>query len=546
MTRDGNPMFRLFTSSLAVTLALALTVTSQPATSAVEASLDEVAAQSGSYEVTSADGTVLRGWVYLPQGVAPFATVLEFTPYINNNGSFADPGPGGLRYLVDAGFAVARVSVRGTGRSSGCLQFGGPIDAEDVTAVVNDLAEQPWSNGRVGMTGHSYPGWTSDMGVAVEPEPLKAVAVNAGVIDLWSLLTRRGAPLVALGAAFAPAWTAQTGLLNEGLPERTGCLAYPFHIANNSEVEVTGDRTDWFAARSLEDDLTGTRVPMLRGNGLSMFGEGHILQVEGLWERLRPDRTRFLLGQYIHSGQYPAAHVPEWPDMVTAWFDHYLRGGPRVLRPGVVDYEDDDGTWHTADSWPPRSRDAIVHLSGDAVVADGTPVEPADTTFVSADTDPGLNVEALEPHIHVSACGPHQALYVSPPLAEDVLLAGNFEVDATLTSTLPGGNFAVYLWKTTGDGSCPDLDARGFARGLMDLRHWAQAGRSRDFPVGEPTSFTLRSHPFASQLRAGERLVVAVGGGSVELTPDARKPVLTLNGGTFRLPVVTGELRFED
>jgi hypothetical protein len=187
----------------------------------------------------------------------------------------------------------------------------------------------------------------------------------------------------------------------------------------------------------------------------------------------------------------------------------------------------------------------VVRLSGNKVVPDGTPVQPADQTFVSADIDPGINVEAGDPRYAVAACGPYQGLYVSQPVAEDALLAGNFEVDVTLTSTLLGGNFAVFVWKTAGDGSCPDPQATVAARAMMDLRHWLVEGRSHDFPIGLPTTFTLRSQPFASQLRKGERLVVAVGGGAVEITPDPLHPLLTVNAGTFRIPVVSGELRFE-
>lgn len=507
-----------------------------PATAAEEETID--------YALTTPDGVTLRGWIFLPEAPRPIATVLEYTPYIDNNGSNASRGPGGLAYLVDAGFAVARVSVRGTGRSGGCLQFGGPIDVDDVTAVINDLAQQPWSNGNIGMTGHSYPAWTSDMGAAAAPAPLKAVVPTSGVIDLWTLLTRRGAPLTGgLGALFAPAWTAQTSLVNEGAPEHLRCPSLPVHYANNSETLTTGDRTDWFAARSTQDGLTGTRVPMLRTNGLIPIGEGHVLQIEGLWERLRADRTRFMLGQWGHSPP-PSGERPEWRQMVVGWFDHYLRGGPRSVAAGVVEYQDDAGAWHAADRWPPKADETVVHLSGDEIVADGSPVAPADATFLSADTDPGLNVEVGNPRYNVAACGPHQALYVSPPVAQDTLLAGNFDVDVTLSSTLPGGNFAVYLWKTSGDGSCPDPNATAVVRALMDLRHWKYEGRSIDFPVAASTSFTLRSQPFASQLRAGERLVVAVGGGSVELTPDPLHPALTLHAATFRLPVVDGALSF--
>jgi predicted acyl esterase len=496
------------------------------------------------YSVTTRDGATLRGWVHLPAtGHAPYATVLEFTPYIDNNGSDSSEDLGGFDYLLNAGFALARVSVRGTGRSDGCLHFGDHVDVSDVTTVIDDLARQKWSTGSIGMVGHSYPAWTQDMAVTTAPAPLKAVVPTSGVSNFWSLLTRRGAPLAAgLGVLFAEAWTAQTSVANQGAPEHLRCPNLPVDYAANAETFTTGDRTAWFEQRILADREAGTRVPMLRSNGLQPVGEGHIMQIEGLWDRLRPDRTHFILGQWYH--ETPEAHRPEWPKTVVAWFDHYLRGGPKTVPTGVVEYQDDALKWHTADRWPPVSRTAVLKLSGTKVVPGDAHAGPADQTLVSGDADPGLAVEAEDPRIAVSACGPHQALYVSPPAAQDALLAGNFEVDAKLTSTLPGGNFAVFIWKTTGDGSCPDPTATVAARAMMDLRHWRVEGLSHDFPVGAPASFTLRSEPFASQLRKGERLVVAVGGGAVEITPDPLKPVLTVNAATFRIPVVAGDLRF--
>lgn len=490
-----------------------------------------------SYEVTTGDGVTLRGWVHLPAGEGPFPTILEFTPYIDNNGSNASNNLGGFGYLLEAGYALARVSVRGTGRSGGCLHFGDRADVEDVTTVIEDLARRSWSTGRLGMVGHSYPAWTQDMAVSTAPEPLKAVVPTSGVIDLWSLLTRRGAPLAGgTGILFAEAWTAQTSVVNEGAPEHLRCPNLPVDWANNAETATTGDRTAWFTERDLRDRMTGTRVPMLRSQGLQPVGEGHIMQVEGLWDRLRSDRTHFILGQWWH--QTPVAKRPEWPRTVVAWFDHYLRDAPQTVETGVVEYQDDAENWHTARRWPPPSTEQVLRLSGTEVVGAGEPIRPTDQTFNSADWDPGTNVEAGNPRYAVAACGSHQALYVSKPAAQDALIAGNFDVDVTLSSTLPGGNFAIFIWKTPASGSCPDRQAAVMGRAMMDLRHWLVEGRSRDFPVGARTSFTLRSQPFASLLRKGERLVVAVGGGAVEMTPDPLKPVLTIHNASFRIPVV--------
>ncbi|HEV2814150.1 MAG TPA: CocE/NonD family hydrolase [Solirubrobacteraceae bacterium] len=517
-------MRRRLTAMALVAVAAAL-VTAPAAPAAVEP-----------YETVTPDGVTLRGWVHLPDGPGPFAPILEFTPYLDNNGDDSSSDPGGYQYLVEAGFALARVSMRGTGRSGGCLQFGDDLDRQDVVHTVNDLARRPWSTGNVGMAGHSFPAWSGDMGVALRPAPLKAVLAESGVIDLWSLVTRRGAPLAAgLGALTHAVWLARTGTVNQGAPEHAQCPNLPEDTMGNAETARGGDRTPWFQARDLRPLLGDSPVPMLRSQGMLNMGEGHILQSEGLWQLLRPDRTRFMLGQWSHQ----APTRKDWPQTVTAWFDHYLRGGPQAVAPGVVEYQDDTMEWHTADRWPPRSRPAVVRLSGSKVVPDGERVEPADRTFGSVDVDPGPNVEPGNPRIAAAVCGPHQALWVSEPLAEDALLAGNFEVDLELSSTQPGGNFAVFVWKTSGSGGCPDSKASTVGRAMLDLRHWHTEGQSRDFPVSERTTFTLTSHPFASRLHKGERLVVAAGGGAVEMTPDQRKPMLTLHAATFRLPVVS-------
>lgn len=501
------------------------------------------------FDARSSDGTMLRGHVFLPkQAERPLATVLHFSPYFGGPGnSYRNTeeyaGTPEIAFLLDAGFALAAVSLRGTGRSDGCLRFGDEPDWRDGHAVIEAIAAQPWSNGRVGMYGHSYPAWSQFMAAATRPPALKAIVPTSGVIDLWSLLNRRGAPLTAgNGTAFAPLFT---GLTGHQPPQAIAQLACPDLAASyrdNAENTVTGDRTDFFARRDLRAHLVDSPVATMTTIGIvSGINDGHILQHEGLWEILRPDRTRFVLGEWSH--ETPTAHKKGWRDQVVGWFDHYLRGGPQTVPPGVVEYQDDSNAWHTTDRWPPPSRTATVHLSGAGVVPDGEPVEPVRGTFDSADNDPGLKTAPPDEktRLYNSTCGPHQLLFASRPLAEDTLLAGNFDADLTLTSSLPGGNLSLFLWRTAGSGACPDPTSSWFGRALMDLRHFETAGRSRDFPVGTPTRVRFRSHPMAALVRRGERIVVALGGGSSELEPDARHPRITVSGGTLTLPVATGD-----
>src|SRR4051794_3723689 len=250
-----------------VLAALALALTATPAAAATE--IDTVP-----FEAKADDGVVLRGHVYLPKGAPrPLATVLELSPYFEGPGhefERTDQFSGGdeVAFLLDAGFAFAAVSMRGTGQSDGCMRFGDKTDWQDAGTVVQTLAAQPWSNGSVGMYGHSYVAWSQMMTAAARPPALKAIVPTSGVYDLWSLLARRGAPLTGgLGTAFAPAFTGTTGHpppqgINQICPE----LLQDYN--DNFELSTTGDRTEFFEKRDLRAASTPSWVPVMPSLGI--------------------------------------------------------------------------------------------------------------------------------------------------------------------------------------------------------------------------------------------------------------------------------------
>ena len=92
------------------------------------------------FETAAADGIVLRGHAFLPEGrERPLATVLQFSPYFEDTDEVESSDSVGP-LLLDEGFAVSYVSMRGTGRSDGCLRFGDGTDWTDAHTVVQALA----------------------------------------------------------------------------------------------------------------------------------------------------------------------------------------------------------------------------------------------------------------------------------------------------------------------------------------------------------------------------------------------------------------------
>lgn len=557
------------------------------------------------FEVTNPDdGTVLRGHVYLPDTPPGerVGTVLVSSPYwgttreatdelARDDGTLA----GRADWFLAEGYAYAAVNLRGTGESGGCVTFGGLPDQRDGYHVVEGLADQPWSDGKIGMFGLSFDGWSQYMALAAHPPSLEAIVPVSGVIDYWSVITRNGASYVSGPAAY-PVFaglttTGLTRLLGGEEPhtraEHFACPEYPPDAVENTSIVHNGDRSPYWEERSYLDEIADSDVAVFAVNGMrptwvspetaSYGGEGHILQFESLWERLTPGKRRLLVGPWPHG--YPIlkgmsrAEANAWfRPMVLEWFDSYLRdasGGrpdaaaeagqardsgrqvghlraaghpPRTF--DKVLYVDDRQVSHDVTAWPPPADEVVLPLSGPELLRPGADAKAGQRTFQSSVHQLGTHDPDLR------RCTPDYLTYASPPLSRDVHLAGNFVADVSVSSTLPDGNLAAFLYAIDGEEVCPSPDARELGRALTDLRHWKYTGYGSAFPVNTPTRIPLLSLPFATTVEAGQRIVLVVAGDATELFTDPRKPAITVTtgpdeGSWLRLPVIEGTFEFE-
>lgn len=102
-----------------------------------------------------ADGTRLGATLYRPAGSEGrrLPTIVTITPYISDRYH-----PDAL-YFARNGFAFLIVDTRGRGNSEGAFRPLGIEDGTDGRDVVQWIARQPWSNGKVAMRGGSYGGY---------------------------------------------------------------------------------------------------------------------------------------------------------------------------------------------------------------------------------------------------------------------------------------------------------------------------------------------------------------------------------------------------
>jgi dienelactone hydrolase len=113
----------------------------------------------------------LETTIYRPDGDGPFPIAL-----INHGKAFGDPRlqkryrPAvAARYFLERGYAVVVPMRQGFSRSTGDYVIGGcnverngRTQAEDVRAVLDHVATQPWADmGRIVVVGQSHGGWTT-------------------------------------------------------------------------------------------------------------------------------------------------------------------------------------------------------------------------------------------------------------------------------------------------------------------------------------------------------------------------------------------------
>ncbi|MEM1249490.1 MAG: CocE/NonD family hydrolase [Acidobacteriota bacterium] len=91
--------------------------------------------------------------------------------------------------LLEHGYVVVALDVRGTGASFGpSYGFLDDLKRQSIVETIEWIASQPWSNGKVGTTGHSWEAGASLLpAIGKPPEALGAVFARSPALDIGSL-----------------------------------------------------------------------------------------------------------------------------------------------------------------------------------------------------------------------------------------------------------------------------------------------------------------------------------------------------------------------
>ena len=374
------------------------------------------------------DGVLLRADILRP-GEGRFPTLVYRTPYsrraaLNEYKTFAR--------AVERGYAVVVQDVRGRYSSDGEFR---PYENEgkDGYDTIEWTARQPWSNGRVGTFGLSYPGAVQWLAAVESPPHLEAMVpamtfstpqnffYSGGVWDLswiewiWDSIAsdaraRRGGR-DAVTPETAPPWSAVGTRMLETLPlDRIEALrdVAPYY---SDWLHHPPEDPFWEFAE-LRHKYGRTRAAVLNMSGWNddNYGpEGAITNFLGVAESRggTASRNALLLGPWTHGvgatarsrfgeRDFGRAAAIDYDEVVLGWMDRYLSGGSQEAAGAVRYFVMGANQWMTSDKWPPPGRERRYFLSKSTARGTLATTPPPDTAafsiFVSDPDNPVRNV----------------------------------------------------------------------------------------------------------------------------------------------------------
>jgi putative CocE/NonD family hydrolase len=490
--------------------------------------------------VRTPDGAHIAALIVRPANAPQLPALLTFTIYANDAWAWAD-----AKKMAAYGYVGVVAYSRGKGRSPDAIV---PFehDGADATAVIDWISAQPWSDGRVGMFGGSYSGFTQWAALKHMPKALKAIATSATTapgIDVpkeggiflnfmypWPLYTASNRALDDARYGDSTRWAAlnrnwfTSGRAYRELPAIDGSANPVF----DNWLRHPSYDAYWQAMTPQGDAFAKIDIPVLATTGYfdgAQIGVLHYFR-EHLRHRPEADHT-LLIGPYEHFTMQtgappviqgyalePFARI-DLQDLRLAWFDHVLKGAPKpdLLADRVNWQVMGANTWrhaHTLEAMATRTQ-RLCLVPGTAADANilSTQAKPDSVTSQRVDFRDRCDADwVASANVVNTALDPHAGLvFVGDVLTKDIELAGAFEgvLDFIVNKRDVDVVLGVYERNAAGE--------------YLDLGWWLQRAsynadrrQRRLLKANVPQQLTVKdTRVIGRKLVAGSRIVVTLG-----------------------------------
>ncbi|NJD18191.1 MAG: CocE/NonD family hydrolase [Gemmatimonadetes bacterium] len=542
------------------------------------------------------DGVKLFTSILVPKDLsAPRPILLRRTPYsCRPYGPDAFPGDMPLqmaRYLRERYIVVCQ-DVRGRYMSEGDYVNvrpylpvkDGPKDIDETTDTYDTvewlIANLDADNGKVGISGISYPGFYTWMGT-IDAHPAVAATSPQAPVSKWMAgddFFHNGAFLLPHAYDFysgfgwarpVPKSEPDTGLA-KGTPDEYRFFLEMGPLSNANEkylhhgvafwdtLTMNGQWNDYWAARNILPHLKDLRPATLVVGGWfdteNLYGA---LNSYAANEAQSPGASNTLvMGPWYHGGWSSSwgdsLGAIAWGSRTSAFytdsiegpfFDHWLKGAPDPGLPEAYMFDTGAKAWRRFDAWPPKeTKDVALYLQPEGALGFEPPAagrreydeyvhDPSNpvpyTSAIVEWYDPAFMLEAQR----FASRRPDVLDYSTPVLEEDVTVAGPIRVSFTVSTSGTDADWVVKLVdvfpdSTSGGDPIPLSGYQMLVRGDV-LRGKFRNGTDKPeaFRPGAPTPITFTLNDAFHTFRKGHRIMVQV--------QSSWFPMVDLNPGKF-------------
>ncbi len=448
---------------LAFTFLMTVSVLFCSSLSAQEKKLDFKGVTEKHVMIPMRDGVKLSAYLYFPEGKGPWPVLME-QRYAGLTGkgtrlAFAE--------MASQGYVVAGVNFRGSQKSEGKwigyrgLQWGEKQDGYD---LVEWLARQPWSTGKIGTFGSSQAGYAQNYLAVTQPPHL----VCQFMIDTGLSLYHEG---YFIGGCAKP----------ERFKGMDAVCRVPAHNRElMKEWFSHPDYDDYWKAEDCTLHFDKMNVPCFTvGSWYDYMCVGSVQSFIGRQHKGGPNsrgKQKLYVGPWLHGrfnkvnkvGEmvYPQnANFDMMAEMIR-WFDHYLKGvdngidrdpAVRYYAMGAVEEKNAPGNqWRAVEDWPLKTTETSYYLQPEGKLSLNKPAEK--DAFSQIISDP-LNPDKIAGRgfpgardARVVEQQENVLTFTTEPLKEAVEWTGNVKADLLVSSSAKDTDFIVRVTDVYPDG----------------------------------------------------------------------------------------------
>ena len=410
------------------------------------------------------DGVKLSAYAYFPPGNGPWPVLLE-QRYANGR----DPGTRkSFAELAAGGYVTVLANFRGSQLSEGtwvgyrALGWGKLKDGYD---LVEWLATQPWSTGKIGTFGSSQAGFAQNFLAVTQPPHL----VCQYMIDTGLSLYQEG---YRIGGTTRPERFKGMGAVCRDPEDNRKLLEEWFQHS-------TFD--DYWRDEDCSQHFDKMNVPCFTiGSWYDFMCVGSIDSFVGRQYHGGPNsrnQQQLLIGPWLHGRfketnkaselTYPEnAKFPMTAHMMR-WFGHYLKGQDtgaqhdptvRYYVMGALSEEGAPGNvWRTAKDWPVEAVQVPMYLTGGGVLSRSKPTAEEGATTFKADPLHPNEIPSNKGFPGAADASKFEAqgevrTFTTETLTEAVEWTGKVQAELYVTSDCPDTDFIVRVTDVYPDG----------------------------------------------------------------------------------------------